>query len=418
LSCMYTSNDRDTFVPQVGKVYDGKVTKIIPIGAYVELAPGVEGLVHISKLADHRVEMVEDVLRIGDMTWVKLMEIDGRGRLNLSRKDALREIDMCNRNGIEVPKTYQQYERKPKPGEFVPQVGELYDGKVIRILPIGAFVELAPGFEGLVHISKLADHRVEMVEDVLRVGDMTWVKITEIDGRGRINLSRKDALREIDMKRKNGIEVPETYRKYERKPEPGEFVPQAGDVYKGKVTRVLPIGAFVEIAPGYEGLVHISKLADRRVEKVEDVLNIGDMTCVKIIDTDGRGRINLSVKDVLPGDKPKEPNVITKDNTCLSIEKQAVSNPLSPQVGELCKGRVTRILPMGAYVELASGQQGMLHISTLADFPVEEVEDVVIVGDVIWVKILEIDGSGRINLSYKDAQKEIKDRRLNGEMIE
>ena len=60
----------------------------------------------------------------------------------------------------------------------------------------------------------------------------------------------------------------------------------------------------------------------------------------------------------------------------------------------------------------------MLHISTLADFPVEEVEDVVIVGDVIWVKILEIDGSGRINLSYKDAQKEIKDRRLNGEMIE
>ena len=415
---MYNSNELCSFVPQVGNLYDGKVTKIIPIGAYVELAPGVEGLVHISKLADHRVEMVEDVLRIGDMTWVKLMEIDGRGRLNLSRKDALREIDMCRQNGIEVPKTYQQYERKPKPGEFIPQVGEVYDGKVTKIIPIGAFIELAPGVEGLVHISKLADHRVEMVEDVLRIGDMTWVKITEIDGRGRINLSRKDALREIDMKRRNGIEVPETYHQYERKPKPGEFVPQAGDVYNGKVTRIIPIGAFVEIAPGFEGLVHISKLADRRVEKVEDVLKVGDITCVKIIDTDGRGRINLSIKDVLPEDKPKEQLRVTKDDACPSSEKHAASKPSTPQTGELCKGRVTRILPMGAYVELAPGYEGMLHISTLADFPVEEVEDVVIVGDVIWVKILEIDGSGRITLSYKDAQKEIKARRLNGELIE
>lgn len=415
---MYNSNELGTFVPQVGKLYDGKVTKIIPIGAYVELAPGVEGLVHISKLAVHRVEMVEDVLRIGDMTWVKLMEIDGRGRLNLSRKDALRELDMYRQNGIDVPKTYHQYERKPKPGEFVPQVGEVYDGKVTKIIAIGAFVELAPGFEGLVHISKLTDHPVEMVEDVLRIGDMTWVKITEIDGRGRINLSRKDALREIDMKRRNGIEVPETYHLYERKPKPGEFVPQTGDVYNGKVTRIIPIGAFVEIAPGFEGLVHISKLADCRVEKVEDVLKVGDMTCVKIIDTDGRGRINLSIKDVLPEDKPKEQIGVTKNDACPSSEKQTASKPSTPQVGELCKGRVTRILPMGAYVELAPGYEGMLHISTLADFPVEEVEDVVIVGDVIWVKILEIDGSGRINLSYKDAQKEIKARRLNGELIE
>ena len=79
---------------------------------------------------------------------------------------------------------------------FVPEVGALYYGKVVRIIPIGAFVELAPGTDGMIHISKLEKGRVEKVEDVLNVGDMTWVKVTEIDDRGRINLSRRDALKE------------------------------------------------------------------------------------------------------------------------------------------------------------------------------------------------------------------------------
>ena len=79
---------------------------------------------------------------------------------------------------------------------FVPEVGKLYYGKVVRILPIGAFVELAPGKDGMIHISKLENRRVEKVEDVLNIGDMTWVKVTEIDDRGRVNLSRKDAIKE------------------------------------------------------------------------------------------------------------------------------------------------------------------------------------------------------------------------------
>lgn len=79
---------------------------------------------------------------------------------------------------------------------FVPEVGKLYYGKVVRVLPIGAFVELVPGKDGMIHISKLENRRVEKVEDVLNVGDMTWVKVLEIDDRGRVNLSRKDAMRE------------------------------------------------------------------------------------------------------------------------------------------------------------------------------------------------------------------------------
>lgn len=79
---------------------------------------------------------------------------------------------------------------------FVPEVGKLYYGKVVRILPIGAFVELVPGKDGMIHISKLENRRVEKVEDVVKVGDMTWVKVMEIDEKGRVNLSRKDALRD------------------------------------------------------------------------------------------------------------------------------------------------------------------------------------------------------------------------------
>ena len=80
---------------------------------------------------------------------------------------------------------------------FVPEVGKLYYGKVVSILPIGAFVELAPGKDGLCHISKLENHRVEKVQDVLNIGDMTWVKVMEIDEKGRVNLSRKDAMKEL-----------------------------------------------------------------------------------------------------------------------------------------------------------------------------------------------------------------------------
>ena len=79
---------------------------------------------------------------------------------------------------------------------FEPEVGKLYYGKVVRIIPIGAFVELAPGKDGMVHIKDLEFKRTEKVEDVLNIGDMTWVKVTEIDDRGRVNLSRKDAIKE------------------------------------------------------------------------------------------------------------------------------------------------------------------------------------------------------------------------------
>ena len=90
---------------------------------------------------------------------------------------------------------------------FVPEVGALYYGRVVRLMTFGAFVELAPGKDGLVHISKLADHRIEKVEDACKVGDMMWVKVTDIDEKGRVNLSHKDAMKEIRAKEAAGERV-------------------------------------------------------------------------------------------------------------------------------------------------------------------------------------------------------------------
>ena len=87
---------------------------------------------------------------------------------------------------------------------FVPEVGQLYYGRVVRLMTFGAFVELAPGKDGLVHISKLADHSIEKVEDACKIGDMMWVKVTEIDEKGRVNLSHKDAMKEIAAKEAAG----------------------------------------------------------------------------------------------------------------------------------------------------------------------------------------------------------------------
>ena len=90
---------------------------------------------------------------------------------------------------------------------FVPEVGALYYGRVVRLMTFGAFVELAPGKDGLVHISKLADHRIEKVEDACKIGDMMWVKVTDIDEKGRVNLSHKDAMREIKAKEAAGERI-------------------------------------------------------------------------------------------------------------------------------------------------------------------------------------------------------------------
>ena len=169
------------------------------------------------------------------------------------------------------------------------EVGEVFTGTVVKIATFGAFVELLPGIDGLVHISELEHHRVGNVEDVVSSGDEIEVKVIGKDPSGKIKLSRKALL---DNDSSTSGESKETVS-------PVELDLEVGDIITGKVVNIARFGAFVEIAPGTDGMVHISELENRRVSRVEDVVNVGDEITVQILDINESGKIRLSRKALL-----------------------------------------------------------------------------------------------------------------------
>lgn len=164
------------------------------------------------------------------------------------------------------------------------EVGEIFKGRVAKIASFGAFVEILPGTDGMVHISELETYRVASVEEVVNVGDEIEVKVISKDSSGRIKLSRKALL--------DGGEDTNSHQ------EPDVDI-AIGDIITGKVVNIASFGAFVEVVPGTDGMVHISELENYRVASVEDVVSVGDEVTVKVIDMDDRGRIKLSRKALL-----------------------------------------------------------------------------------------------------------------------
>ena len=182
-----------TAEPEVGRVYEGTVVSIKDFGCFVEFLPGKDGLCHISELSDKRVDKATDVVKEGDRIPVKLIGVDERGKVRLSRKAA-----MVDSGEIEAPAEDEGSNNKPERevSDEEPEVGKLYQGTVVTVKEYGAFVEFLPGRDGLCHVSELASARVKNVEDIAKVGDKIWVKLLEIDERGKVRLSRKAALEE------------------------------------------------------------------------------------------------------------------------------------------------------------------------------------------------------------------------------
>jgi polyribonucleotide nucleotidyltransferase len=161
--------ERITWEPSVGDVLRGAVKTIIPVGAFVELTPGRDGFVHISELSTERVGRVEDAVAVGDIVEVKVTEIRNDGKINLTMRG------LANDTG---------------PAKL-PEVGEIVTGPVKNVIQIGAFVQVAPGRDGFVHISNLSEGRVNQVTDVVNVGDIVTVKITNIRADGKIDLTMR-----------------------------------------------------------------------------------------------------------------------------------------------------------------------------------------------------------------------------------
>ncbi|PTY02933.1 30S ribosomal protein S1 [Verrucomicrobia bacterium LW23] len=245
----------------VGMKVKGKVTNLVPYGAFIELEPGIEGLVHVSELSwTKRIARPADVLTLGQ-------EIDAQV-IGVSKDDqkvslSVRQVD--TNPWEEVSAKYP--------------VGTTVKGKVRNLTAYGAFIEIEEGIDGMIHVSDLSwTRKINHPSEMLKKGDEVEALVMEIDkSNQRISLSMKaladDPWKSIEQKYK------------------------MGDVVSGKVSKVASFGAFIQLEEEIDGLVHISQISNERVEKVKDVLKVGQDVTARVIKVDkGERRIGLSIK--------------------------------------------------------------------------------------------------------------------------
>lgn len=284
---------------QVGEVVTGTVRSFAAYGAFVDLG-GVDGLLHISDMAWSRVKAAEDVLSVGEQIEVKILSVDAE-----TKRIAL---------GL------KQLQPEPWDGAAATYVvGQRITGTVTRLMDFGAFVELEPGIEGMIHVSEMSwVKKVRKPSDMLKEGDTVEAVVLGVDAAGkRISLGLKQALGDpwTDVAKKFGV----------------------GSQVEGPVTRLATFGAFVEISQGVEGLVHISEIvADRRLNHPSDVLHVGEVVKAQVMAVDAEKRqIKLSMKQLIP----------TGMGEYLEEHK----------VGDTVSGRVVEVSAGSAVIELGEG---------------------------------------------------------------
>ncbi|MBQ9452459.1 MAG: 30S ribosomal protein S1 [Desulfovibrio sp.] len=272
-------------------------------------------------------------------------------------------VENHGRNVVVSHRALLEREHKENLEKVLEQIkpGDNVEGKITRIAPFGVFVELAPSVEGMIHLSELSWSHVTNVDAAVSMGEVVRVKVLAIDrdakGRVRISLSRKQA-----------------------EGDPWEHVGDhlvAGSVVQGKVVRLVPFGAFVELLPGVEGLAHISELSwAKHITKPEDVLNVGENLTVKIKDIDLQTRrISLSVRDA-EGDPWQD------------VER------LFP-VGSTVSGTVESIGRYGMFVALAPGVTGLLPDAVIKSSKTGKQYSVMDKGDTVTLTVQKLDIAAR-----------------------
>ena len=241
-----------------GQTRRGVVRSVMDYGAFVDLG-GVDGLLHVSEMSHRRGRHPSEFVKVADLVDVKIIKLDKEtGKLSLSLKQAM-------------PDPWANIETRYP-------VGTTVTGRVTRIEPFGAFIEVEEGLEGLLPVSEMSWQRIRHPSDVVKEGDTIKLVVISLDpGHQRMSFSLKQAGPDpwAQVKEKYAVDL----------------------VVPGKVTRVVDFGAFVELEPGLEGLVHISELAPHRVKSAGDVVKPGQEIQVRVleIDKDSR-RISLSIR--------------------------------------------------------------------------------------------------------------------------
>ena len=329
-----------------GQVVHGKVKNITDFGAFVDL-DGMDGLLHITDMSWGRIKHPSELLKVGQELDVMILDVDlERERVSLGLKQA-------QANPWDAIET-----RYP--------VGSRLHGKVVNLAPYGAFVELEPGIEGLVHVSEFSwTKRIARASDVLNIGDEVDVVVLNID-----STNQKIAL---------GIRQTEA--------NPWDTVQDrypVGSRITGKVRNFTTYGAFVEMEEGIDGMIHVSDMSwTRKINHPSEVLQKGQPVEAIVLEIDtANQRISLGLK-------------------------QAQTDPWSSiastyQIGQIVKGKVSKIASFGAFIELEDGVDGLVHISQISDQHIEKVRDALKVGQEVEARIVKIDrDERRIGLSIK-----------------
>src|SRR5438105_614589 len=289
-----------------GEPVNGRVIEVVKGGLILDL--GVRGFLPASLVDIRRVQDLDEYL--GQELRCKVIELNrSRNNVVLSRRAVLED---------ERKEMRQAILDKLNPGDVV-------DGTISNIVDFGAFVDL-DGMDGLIHISELSWSHVNHPSEVLEIGQKVNVKVLDIDReRQRISLGLKQTQTDPWQ------QVLESY--------------QEGDVVQGKVTKVVTFGAFVEILPGVEGLVHISELAQHHVENPREVVSQGDTVNVRILEVDAeRRRLSLSLKRVedgmpvqpKPGDEAAPPAIDLSEDVFAeapALEEPELEEPEAEEAG-------------------------------------------------------------------------------------
>lgn len=331
---------------EVGSIIEGTVVKVEDKQILVDIGYKSDGIVPISELSNLHIEHPSDVVQEHDKITLQVIKLDD-------------EEVVLSKKAVDAEKAWKDLEEKFESGEtFETVVKEVVKGGLVADV----------GLRGFIPASLVETYYVEDFSDY--VNNPLNVKIIDLDReQNRIILSHRAVLEEEAEKKK--AELLETL--------------EDGQELEGVVRRLTDFGVFVDIG-GVDGLVHISELAHEHVEKASDVVSEGDTIEVKVLSVDKENeRISLSRKQMLPGPWTNISEKIAKD--------------------DVVEGTVKRLVHFGAFVEVAPGVEGLVHISEIANRHIGTPEEVLEEGQQINVKVLDVnEEEKRISLSIKQLE--------------
>jgi len=329
-----------------GQERNGIVKNITDFGVFVDLG-GLDGLLHITDMSWGRIKHPSEMVKVGDNIDVMILDVDlDKERVSLGLKQR-------------TSNPWQGIEDKFP-------IGSRLRGKVVNLVPYGAFVELEEGVEGLVHVSEISwTKRIARASDILSIGDEVDVVV--------LNVNMDDQKIALGMRQTEANPWDTVQGRY-----------PVGSRISGKVRNFTSYGAFVELEDGIDGMIHVSDMSwTRKINHPSEVLEKAQEVEAVVLEVDPENkRISLGLK-------------------------QASEDPWNTisaryQIGNLVKGKVSKVASFGAFIELEEGVDGLVHISQISDQHIEKVRDALDVGQEVEARVIKIDQTARrIGLSIK-----------------